>query len=142
MLSGRPCRSVDVAAAQLIAREAGASLVFGELALDQAPLDLAARYEVAAGRDEKLLGTLLEVSAAPRRSARERGPGLVDWGLSKRAAAAVISGLPPIAGLGSDPAGGARGYSAAEVEAACRRAIARCPSTRAWARWPRHPQPS
>jgi len=61
MLSGRPCRSVDVAAAQLIAREAGASLVFGELALDQAHLDLAARYDVVAGLDEETLGTLLEV---------------------------------------------------------------------------------
>ena len=51
------------------------------------------------------------------------GAALVDWGLSKRAASAVISGLPPIAGLGDDPTGGARGYSAGEVEAACRRAI-------------------
>ena len=68
MLGGRPCRSVDVAAAQLIACEAGASLVFGELALDQVPLDLAARYDVAAGRDQELLGILLEVqrgAAAP-----------------------------------------------------------------------------
>ncbi len=68
MLSGRPCRSVDVAAAQLIAREAGASLIFGELSLDQAQLDLAARYAVIAGLDEKLLGALIEVqrgAAAP-----------------------------------------------------------------------------
>jgi myo-inositol-1(or 4)-monophosphatase len=61
MLSGRPCRSVDVAAAQLIAREAGASLVFGELSLEQAPLGLTERYEVIAGLDEKLLDALVEV---------------------------------------------------------------------------------
>ncbi len=61
MIGGRPCRSVDVAAAQLIATEAGASLVFGELALDQAGLELAARYEITAGLDPQLLETLLEV---------------------------------------------------------------------------------
>ena len=61
MISARPCRSVDVAAAQLIAREAGASVRFGDLELEQAHLGLAARYDIAAGLDEELLGTLLEV---------------------------------------------------------------------------------
>jgi myo-inositol-1(or 4)-monophosphatase len=61
MLSARECRSVDVAAAQLIAREAGASLKFGELALDAVHLDLAARFPIAAGLDEEMLGTMLEV---------------------------------------------------------------------------------
>jgi myo-inositol-1(or 4)-monophosphatase len=61
MLSARNCRSVDVAAAQLIAREAGASLKFGELELDRVHLDLAARFPTAAGLDEEMLGTLLDV---------------------------------------------------------------------------------
>jgi myo-inositol-1(or 4)-monophosphatase len=48
MLSLRPCRSVDAAAAQLIAREAGGSVAFGELALEEAPHDLSVRYPMAA----------------------------------------------------------------------------------------------
>src|SRR5207342_2449934 len=48
MLSLRPCRSVDAAAAQLIVREAGGRVAFGELALDQAALGLDARYPIAA----------------------------------------------------------------------------------------------
>ncbi|MGH2952503.1 MAG: inositol monophosphatase family protein [Solirubrobacterales bacterium] len=61
MLGARPARSVDVAAAQLIAREAGASVKFERLELGDAPLDLDARYLVVAGLDEELLGTLLTV---------------------------------------------------------------------------------
>ena len=61
MLCPRPCRSVDVAAAQLIAREAGASLAFDGVALGKAHLGLAARYTIAAGLDEEMLGTLLGV---------------------------------------------------------------------------------
>jgi len=61
MIGARACRSVDVAAAQLIAREAGASLAFAELELSTAALDLDARYEIAAGLDEEMLGTLLAV---------------------------------------------------------------------------------
>jgi myo-inositol-1(or 4)-monophosphatase len=61
LLSGRPTRSVDVAAAQLIAREAGASVKFDSLRLDEAHLGLEARYELAAALDEEMLGTLLEV---------------------------------------------------------------------------------
>jgi len=47
MLSLRPCRSVDIAAAQLIAREAGGALAFGDLALEEADLGLEARYPIA-----------------------------------------------------------------------------------------------
>lgn len=61
MLCPRPCRSVDVAAAQLIAREAGASLAFDGVALGDAHLGLAARYTIAVGLDEEMLGTLLGV---------------------------------------------------------------------------------
>jgi myo-inositol-1(or 4)-monophosphatase len=61
MLSARHCRSVDVAAAQLIAREAGASVKFADLQPDQVHLDLAARFPIAAALDEEMLGTLLEV---------------------------------------------------------------------------------
>jgi myo-inositol-1(or 4)-monophosphatase len=48
MLSLRSCRSVDAAAAQLIAREAGGAVAFGELPLEGASLDLDARYPIAA----------------------------------------------------------------------------------------------
>jgi myo-inositol-1(or 4)-monophosphatase len=53
MLSLRPCRSVDAAAAQLIVREAGGRVSFGDLALDQAPLGLEARYPIAAAAGER-----------------------------------------------------------------------------------------
>jgi myo-inositol-1(or 4)-monophosphatase len=58
MLSLRPCRSVDIAAAQLIAREAGAAVAFGELALGEAGLGLDARYPIAAGAGERALSTI------------------------------------------------------------------------------------
>ena len=61
MLSGRPSRSVDVAAAQLIAREAGASVEFVDVGLAGAHLNLAARFGIAAALDEEMLGTLLEI---------------------------------------------------------------------------------
>jgi len=64
MLSARHTRSVDVAAAQLIAREAGASVRLGEVELDDAGLGLDARYGVAAGLDDELLHTLLGVLPA------------------------------------------------------------------------------
>ena len=51
-LSLRPCRSVDVAAAQLIVREAGGSVAFGELELGGAGLGLDARYPIAAPAGE------------------------------------------------------------------------------------------
>jgi myo-inositol-1(or 4)-monophosphatase len=49
MLSLRSCRSVDAAAAQLIVREAGGEVAFGDLGLGDASLDLDARYPIAAG---------------------------------------------------------------------------------------------
>jgi fructose-1,6-bisphosphatase/inositol monophosphatase family enzyme len=61
MLSARLCRSVDIAAAQLIAREAGASVEFGDRGPGEVGLDLDARFPIAAGLDEEILGTLLEV---------------------------------------------------------------------------------
>jgi myo-inositol-1(or 4)-monophosphatase len=53
MLSLRPCRSVDAAAAQLIVREAGGLVAFGDLPLDEAALGLDARYPVAAAAGER-----------------------------------------------------------------------------------------
>jgi myo-inositol-1(or 4)-monophosphatase len=51
----RPCRSVDAAAAQLIVREAGGRISFGDLALEEAPLGLDARYPIAAAAGERSL---------------------------------------------------------------------------------------
>ena len=61
MVSTRTCRSVDAAAGQLIAREAGANVRFGDLDARAADLGLAARYELAAALDEEMLHTLLGV---------------------------------------------------------------------------------
>ncbi|HEX5761211.1 MAG TPA: inositol monophosphatase family protein [Thermoanaerobaculia bacterium] len=58
MLSLRPCRSVDAAAAQLIVREAGGAVAFGDLDLSEAGLDLGARYPIAAASDEGALATV------------------------------------------------------------------------------------
>ena len=57
-LSLRPCRSVDAAAAQLIVREAGGAVAFGDGPLEDAPLGLDARYHMAAGRDEDALAAV------------------------------------------------------------------------------------
>jgi myo-inositol-1(or 4)-monophosphatase len=51
MLSVRTSRSVDAAAGQLIAREAGAEVGFEDLALAEAELGLDARYRVFSGLD-------------------------------------------------------------------------------------------
>jgi myo-inositol-1(or 4)-monophosphatase len=59
MLTGRACRSVDAAGGQLIAREAGAEVVFDGVGLDVS-LDLDARYHVAAALDRGLLASVLE----------------------------------------------------------------------------------
>jgi myo-inositol-1(or 4)-monophosphatase len=64
MLSGRAARSVDVAAAQLIVREAGANVKFDRLDLSQARLGLETRYDVAAALDEEMLSVLLEIQRA------------------------------------------------------------------------------
>lgn len=61
MLTARSCRSVDAAGGQLIAREAGALVAFGARPLAERPLDLSARYELAAALDEDGLATLREV---------------------------------------------------------------------------------
>jgi len=53
MLSLRPCRSVDAAAAQLIVREAGGQVAFGDLDLSEAALDLDARYPIAAAAGDR-----------------------------------------------------------------------------------------
>jgi myo-inositol-1(or 4)-monophosphatase len=58
MLSLRSCRSVDAAAAQLIVREAGGAVAFGDLSLEEAALDLEARYPVAAGCAPPALATV------------------------------------------------------------------------------------
>jgi myo-inositol-1(or 4)-monophosphatase len=59
MMTGRPSRSVDAAAGQLIAREAGAEVAFTGAGLDVG-LDLEARYHVAAALDREMLATVLE----------------------------------------------------------------------------------
>ncbi|HEV7563484.1 MAG TPA: inositol monophosphatase family protein [Solirubrobacterales bacterium] len=64
MLSLRPCRSVDAAAAQLIVREAGGAVSFGELDLARAPLDLGARYPIAAGCSASALATVADAQRA------------------------------------------------------------------------------
>jgi myo-inositol-1(or 4)-monophosphatase len=64
MLSLRPCRSVDAAAAQLLVREAGGAVAFGELPLAEAPLGLDARYPIAAGCDAPALATVAQAQAA------------------------------------------------------------------------------
>jgi myo-inositol-1(or 4)-monophosphatase len=63
MLSLRPCRSVDAAATQLFVREAGGAVAFGDLALEDAPLDLDVRYPIAVACGE---GALATVRAAQR----------------------------------------------------------------------------
>jgi myo-inositol-1(or 4)-monophosphatase len=68
MIGLRRCRSVDAAAAQLIVREAGGTVAFGDLALSDAPLDLEARYPIAAAAGE--------LGMARLRAAQARGPGL------------------------------------------------------------------
>jgi myo-inositol-1(or 4)-monophosphatase len=58
MLSVRMSRSVDAAAGQLIAREAGALVGFEDLHLEEADLGLAARYRVFAGLEGDALGAV------------------------------------------------------------------------------------
>ena len=64
MLSLRPCRSVDAAAAQLIVREAGGEVAFGDLMLAEADLGLAARYPIAAAAGERGLAVIRNASEA------------------------------------------------------------------------------
>jgi myo-inositol-1(or 4)-monophosphatase len=58
MFGLRPCRSVDAAASQLIVREAGGAVSFGDLALEEASLDLTVRYPMAAAHSEAALQTV------------------------------------------------------------------------------------
>jgi myo-inositol-1(or 4)-monophosphatase len=64
MLSLRSCRSVDAAAAQLIVREAGGFVAFGEGELSEAPLDLESRYPIAAANSEEGLATVRSAQLA------------------------------------------------------------------------------
>ena len=64
MLSLRACRSVDAAAAQLIAREAGAVVIFGDDEALVAPLTLEPYKPVAAGRDETRAKFLISALSA------------------------------------------------------------------------------
>lgn len=59
MLSVRSARSVDVAAAQLLVREASGVLEFEGITPDEATLDLDARYRLAAALDEEMLATVV-----------------------------------------------------------------------------------
>jgi myo-inositol-1(or 4)-monophosphatase len=67
MLSLRSCRSVDAAAAQLIVREAGGEVGFGDLDLGEAELDLDARYPIAAACDAAALATVRTAQTASER---------------------------------------------------------------------------
>ncbi|HEX5984439.1 MAG TPA: inositol monophosphatase family protein [Solirubrobacterales bacterium] len=64
MLSLRSCRSVDAAAAQLIVREAGGAVAFGEGGLSEAMLDLDSRYPMAAAGSEDGLATVRSAQLA------------------------------------------------------------------------------
>ena len=64
MISTRPCRSVDAAAAQLLVSEAGGVVEFGSQAPSQTGLDLDSRFEIAAARTPGDLATLREAQAA------------------------------------------------------------------------------
>jgi myo-inositol-1(or 4)-monophosphatase len=64
LLTTRPCRSVDAAAAQLVVREAGGHLAAAEGPLESAPLGLDARYHCAGARTGADLETLLEAQRA------------------------------------------------------------------------------
>ena len=58
MITTRNCRSVDAAAGQLVAQRAGAALEFAGGGLEDASLDLSARYDVAAARTDADLAIL------------------------------------------------------------------------------------
>ncbi len=64
MFSLRPCRSVDAAAAQLILREAGGHVAFGDTPLGETGLGLDERYPIAAAVSRDGLATLLRAQRA------------------------------------------------------------------------------
>jgi len=67
MLTAGPCRSVDAAAGQLIARESGALVAFEGLDLSEAGLSLDARYRLVAARKESALEIIRAAQAATGR---------------------------------------------------------------------------
>ena len=73
MLTTDVCRSVDAAAGQLIAREAGAFVDFLKHGGIEAPLDLDARYRMVAARSPEHLETLVRALAAGRPWRTSRG---------------------------------------------------------------------
>jgi myo-inositol-1(or 4)-monophosphatase len=64
MLSLRSCRSVDAAAAQLIVREAGGEVAFGDGELTEAMLDLESRYPMAAANSAESLEAMRSAQLA------------------------------------------------------------------------------
>ena len=64
MLSLRSCRSVDAAAAQLIVREAGGEVAFGDGELGEALLDLESRYPMAAANSADGLAAMRSAQLA------------------------------------------------------------------------------
>jgi myo-inositol-1(or 4)-monophosphatase len=66
MVTTDVCRSVDAAAGQLIAREAGAFVDFLKHGGIEAPLELAARYRMVAARSPEHLETLVRALASGR----------------------------------------------------------------------------
>ena len=66
MVTADVCRSVDSAAGQLIAREAGAFVDFLKHGGIEAPLDLDARYRMVAARSPEHLETLVRAVAVGR----------------------------------------------------------------------------
>jgi myo-inositol-1(or 4)-monophosphatase len=66
MVTADTCRSVDAAAGQLIAREAGAFVDFLKYGGIEAPLDLDARYRLVAARSPEHLETLVRALAEGR----------------------------------------------------------------------------
>jgi myo-inositol-1(or 4)-monophosphatase len=64
MLSLRSCRSVDAAAAQLIVREAGGAVAFGDGDLTEALLDLESRYPMAAANSADGLAAMRSAQLA------------------------------------------------------------------------------
>jgi myo-inositol-1(or 4)-monophosphatase len=59
MLGLRPARSVDIAASQLIAREAGAAVLVGTTELEDAGLGIEHRYDVTAACSPQAIGPLV-----------------------------------------------------------------------------------
>jgi myo-inositol-1(or 4)-monophosphatase len=64
MMTTRPCRSVDAAAAQLLVTEAGGVVQFGSQDPSETGLDLESRFDVTAARTAAGLATLREAQEA------------------------------------------------------------------------------